>query len=319
MSTANNYYATLDVDYPFPNDAVLDSNNAEGLKEAQVFAQFNSVVGNMFFTPDNDVNPEDLQFRISKDAKFFLGSNDDNSNNSNYTLALRDVENADELEFSSYHNAMNFTAEKLRLKGVTISNFGDSTRMSTEKLFQIHSGERFEFEGNAEFKDDSKFDKNMYVGESLIFQESNYGGDSNEQVRIAFQYNQTRDTLDLVKQHGVGSESKKKLMARLGGGIVAGGSLHKGAELENVPFYKAYSQTYEMDAPAYADIFDTWLDANTDKIGLESFSNDAGYLTTLQEKPIGNKWRFREVEGDGTLRIEKYDGTNWVLKFQFEP
>ena len=319
MSTANNYYATLDVDYQFPNDSVLDTSNSEALKEAHVFAQFNSVVGNMFFTPDHDVDPEDLQFRISKDAKFFLGSNDANSNNSNYTLAFEDVENSDELRFSSYHDAMVFSAEKLNVKGVTFSDFGSSTRMSTQKMFQIHSGERFEFQGDAEFKDDSKFDKNVYVGESLIFQESNYGGDSNEQVRIAFQYNQSKDTLDLVKQHGVGSDTKKKLMARLGSGIVAGGSLHKGAELENVPFYKTYSQTYQKDAPVYEDIFDTWIDANSSDINIDQFSNDAGYLTSLQEQPIGSKWRFREVAADGTLRIEKFDGTNWVLKFQFEP
>lgn len=319
MSTANNYYSTLDLEYPFPNDTLIETTDQAELEKAQVFAQFNTVVGNMVFTPDHEVDPEDLQFRISKEAKFFLGSNDTNSNNSNYTLTIEDVENADELQFRSYHNAIEFSAEKLNMKGITVSDYGSSTRMSTQKMFQIHSGERFEFQGDAEFKDDSKFDKNVYVADSLVFQASNYGGDSNEQVRIAFQYNQSRDTLDLVKQHGVGNVCKKKLMARLGSGAVAGVSLNKGGELDNVPFYKTYSQTYDKNAPIYEDIFDTWMDANSSQIGLELFTNDAGYMTTMQERPIERKWRFRENAGDSTLRIEKFDGTDWVLKFQFEP
>lgn len=320
MSSANNYYSTLDVDYAFPNDSVIDTTDDEAVKNAQVFAQFNSVVANMFFTPDHDVSPEDLQFRISKDAKFFLGSNDTNADNSNYTLRMRDVGGANELELKSYHNRMGFSADKLHVGGVTVSDFGaNSTRVSTPKMLQIHSGERFEFEADAEFKEESKFDKNVYVGDSLIFQQASYGGDSNEQVRIAFQYNQNRDTLDLVKQLGTGVDTKKKLMARLGGGPVAGGSLHKGAELSSVPYYNTYSQTYNADAPVYEDIFDSWIDANSSSIGVDSFANDAGYLTTLQETPVNSKWRFREVDGDGTLRIEKFNGTEWVLKFQFEP
>ena len=137
MSTANNYYSTLDLEYPFPNDFLIETNDTAELEKAQVFAQFNTVVGNMVFTPDHEVDPEDLQFRISKEAKFFLGSNDANSNNSNYTLSIQDVENADELQFKSYHNAIQFSAEKLNMKGITVSDYGSSTRISTQKMFQI--------------------------------------------------------------------------------------------------------------------------------------------------------------------------------------
>lgn len=68
MTSVGNYYGTIDTAFAFGNE------DTQGVTE---YAQFNTLVTNKFFTPDNE--PEDLQFRISKDVKFFLGSNDTNA------------------------------------------------------------------------------------------------------------------------------------------------------------------------------------------------------------------------------------------------
>lgn len=311
MTTTAGFYSTIDVEYNFPNEET--SSNVE-------FAQFNSVVGNMIFTPDNDTEPEDLQFRTSKEVKFFLGSNDVNSNNSNFSIAFMDDDERNELKIRTTRYELDFRNDIIGFSGIKFIDNSNYFRLSSQKMFQVHSGERFEFLNDAEFKDSANFDKNIYIGESLIFQESNFGADSEDQVRIAMQYNQNRDCIDFVKQQGDGSTASLKLLARLGDGSIMGGSA-RGQELSNIPFYQTYSQDFSRSAPVYEDIFDTFMETNAGRIELSSFSNDAGYLSTMQEIPIERKWRFKEADDGSALRIEKYDDTaqEWVMKFQFQP
>lgn len=306
MTTVGDYYGTIDTAFAFGND---DTN---GVTE---YAQFNTLVTNKFFTPDNDTDPEDLQFRVSKDVKFFLGSND-TSTNSEYSLKLSDDSDNNVVTFQSARQTMNFSADYVAMGGIAINETAAATRLSSEKLMQIHSGVKFQMLGQSEFKNEAKFDKNVYIGQSLIFQQSNYGGDSNDQVRIAFQYNQNRDTLDIVKQKGNGAQAGKRLMARLGLGGVMGNT----AELDNVPYYQStpVSGSYSADAPVYEDVFDSWIDAHASNINVSVFQNNVGYLTTINQTPIESKWRFKESPDGEELYVEKFDGTNWVLKFKFE-
>ena len=105
-------------------------------------------------------------------------------------------------------------------------------------------------------------------------------------------------------------------MARLGLGGVMGNT----AELDNVPYYQStpVSGSYSADAPVYEDVFDSWIDAHASNINVSVFQNNVGYLTTINETPIENKWRFKESADGEELYVEKFDGTNWVLKFKFE-
>jgi len=309
MTAIGDYYATIDTDHIFPNDSISASNNVE-------IAEFDHVISSMFFTPDHDTDAEDLQFRVSKDVKFFLGSNDANTSDSNYTLALKDHNDIDQLEITTSFENIRLTAEKVSLNSVDISQTATASRISSKKVLQIATGETFDFTSVVEFKNTAKFDKNVYLDKMLIFQQNSYGGESNEQTRIAFQYNAKEDTVDLIKQKGVGVNAEKRLMARLGMGGIQGGSTLKGVDLENIPYYRSVSQMYEKEAPAYEDIFDTWIDANTDRIDLGSFSNDI-YIPTIQNTPIHRKWRFRETDDHENMIIEKLIGTEWVSKFDF--
>lgn len=306
MTSVGNYYSTIDTAFAFGNE------DTQGVTE---YAQFNTLVTNKFFTPDNDTVPEDLQFRVSKDVKFFLGSNDANAN-TDYSLRMADDEANDSMILQTARETLSFSAEYISLGGISINETSAVTRLSSEKLLQLHSGVKFQMLGQSEFKNEAKFDKNVYVGQSLIFQQSNYGGDSNNQVRIALQYNQDRDTLDIVKQKGNGAGANKRLMARLGIGGVMGNT----AELDNIPYYQSTptSGAYSADAPVYEDVFDSWIDAHASNIDIGVFNNNVGYLTTLNQTPVNEKWRFTESADYEELRVEYFDGTNWVLKFKFE-
>lgn len=233
------YYSTIDTAFAFGNE------ETDGVTE---YAQFNTIVTNKFYTPDNDTVPEDLQFRVSKDIKFYLGSNDTSENNA-YSMAISDSGSLNSLTLSTMREYMNFSAQYLALGGVTINETAAATRVSTDKLFELHSGNKIQMLGQAEFKNETKFEKNVYVGQSLIFQQSNYGGESNDQVRIAFQYNQGKDTLDIVKQKGNGVNANKRLMARLGLGTVLGNH----SDLDNVPYYQStpVSAAYNANAPVF--------------------------------------------------------------------
>lgn len=233
------YYSTIDTAFAFGND------ETDGVTE---YAQFNTIVTNKFYTPDNDTVPEDLQFRVSKAVKFYLGSND-TSENADYSMAISDSESLDSLTLGTMRETMNFSAQYLALGGITINETAAATKMSTNKLLQLHSGNKMQMLGQAEFQNETKFEKNVYIGQSLIFQQSNYGGESNEQVRIAFQYNQGKDTLDIVKQKGNGVNASKRLMARLGLGSVLGSH----SDLDNVPYYQStpVSAAYNANAPVF--------------------------------------------------------------------
>ena len=122
MTTTAGFYSTIDVEYNFPNDEA--SSNVE-------FAQFNSVVGNMIFTPDNDTEPEDLQFRTSKEVKFFLGSNDSNSNNSNFSIAFTDDEAKDELNIRTTRYELDFKNDIIAFSGIKFIDAVDYFRLSS--------------------------------------------------------------------------------------------------------------------------------------------------------------------------------------------
>ena len=136
-------------------------------------------------------------------------------------------------------------------------------------------------------------------------------------MRIALQYNQARDTLDVVKQQGNGVSAKKRLMARLGIGGVMGNS----GDLENIPYYQSTpaSGDYSAETALYNDVFDSWVDAHASNINVSVFQNNVGFLTTLNMAPIAEKWRFKESVDGEDLSVEKFDGTNWVEKFRFDP
>lgn len=237
------FYQGLDTSYPFRNDGV-QYDHAE-------YAQFNTIITNRLFTPDHNdgagtSEPEDLQIRVSKKIKFFVGSNDAGSN-LDYSLAISDSPTQTILDTTK--DNMRLNADYLELNSLILHDTNGAAKMSSEKTLQIHSTNKTTFIGNVEFEDEMKAEKNVYVGESLIFQESQYGAESNNQTRIAMQYNQGRDTLDIVKQHGTGVNTKKRLMARLGIGGVMGNT----SELADIPFYSSppISGSYEVNTPVF--------------------------------------------------------------------
>ncbi len=237
------FYQGLETSYPFRNDGV-QYDHAE-------YAQFNTLITNRLFTPDHNdgtgnADPEDLQIRVSKKLKFFIGSNDAASN-LDYSLAISDSPTQTILDTTKENMRLN--ADFLEMNSLTLHDTNGAAKMSSEKTLQIHSTNKTTFIGNVEFEDEMKAEKNVYIGESLIFQESQYGMESNNQTRIAMQYNQGRDTLDIVKQHGTGVNTKKRLMARLGIGGVMGNT----AELADIPFYSSppIAGSYEVNAPVF--------------------------------------------------------------------
>ena len=244
------YYAGMDVTFPFGNDdAQLDLHN-----DSVNF--FNTIVANKIFTPDNGESPEDLQLRVSKKLKFFIGSNDE-ANNTDYSFAISDDDT--KCIITSERSNLSFDArETMELKSFIVEEPADEdvAKLSMDKHLLIQSKKHLKFGGNTEFTEDVNIEKNLYVGKSLIFQEATQ---SNDQVRIGMQYNQTLDCLDVIKHQGLGAEAKKKLMARFGRGAVMNAN---DTELAPIPYYRANSASYgnsneTSEAPLYP-VANTW-------------------------------------------------------------
>lgn len=234
-------YQALVTDYELRNESLTDS---------LTYTQFDTVITNRLFTPDQggyNNDPEDLQIRVSKDVKFYVGENDAASN-VDFSFAFKD-DNTKAM-INTTRSTLNLSADFVEMNSLIINDNASALKISTNKVLQIHSANKTQFIGKAEFSNEVKMDKNLYIGKSLIFQEESYA-DSNEQVRIALQYNQTKDTLDIVKQVGNGVNAKKKLMSRLGiGGLVGSDD----TSLMNVPYYHSptvASSTFTNNASVF--------------------------------------------------------------------
>ena len=224
------HYHNLLTDYDLRNDE--QANSLE-------FNQFGTIITNRLFTPDHVESgvssPEDLQLRVSKDVKFYVGSND-SSATEYYSFSFKDDNS--KAFIHTARDTLNLSADYVEMNSLTINDNPGALKISTDKVLQLHSANKTQIIGKAEFSNEVKMDKNLYIGQSLIFQQASYAN-SNDQVRIALQYNQTKDTLDIVKQVGNGSVAKRRLMARLGiGGIVGADST-----LANVPYYTSPNVT----------------------------------------------------------------------------
>lgn len=220
------HYQNLISEYELRNDSE---------SESLAYNQFGTIVTNRLFTPDHlesgISSPEDLQLRVSKDVKFFVGSND-GSTNSLYSFSFKDDNNKAMINTS--RDTLNLSADYVQMNSLTINDNPSALKISTDKVLQLHSANKTQIIGKAEFSNEVKMDKNLYIGQSLILQQTSYAN-SNDQVRIALQYNQNKDTLDVVKQVGNGIDAKRRLMARLGiGGIIGADST-----LANVPYYSS--------------------------------------------------------------------------------
>tara|TARA_B100000497_G_C7696307_1_gene425654 strand:+ start:6189 stop:7454 length:1266 start_codon:yes stop_codon:yes gene_type:complete len=218
------HYQNLLTDYDFRNDDQSDSLE---------YSQFGTIVTNRLFTPDHTesgvTSPEDFQLRVSKEVKFFVGLNDDSSNHQ-YSFNFRDDNNKALINTS--RDTLNLSANYVEMNALTINDNPSAVKISTDKVLQIHSANKTQIIGKAEFSNEVKMDKNLYIGQSLILQQNSYAN-SNVQIRIALQYNQSKDTLDIVKQVGSGIDVKRRLMARLG----IGGIIGNDTTLANVPYY----------------------------------------------------------------------------------
>lgn len=235
--SVHTHYSNLETVYELDNNDQTDSFE---------FTQFNTVVTNRLFTPDNETTgtPEDLQLRVSQDVKFFVGENDVAANGA-YSLRIRDENNAAILD--TQRDTLTFSADYLGFNSLNIADNVNTLRLSAEKVLQLHSGNKIEMMSKVEFSNDMQVKENLFVGKSLVFGEDSYGSDSNDQVRIALQYNESKDTLDIVKQKGDGGEAIRSLMARFGLGTVS----KNDTSLEDVPFYQSPSVTsdqYSVDA-----------------------------------------------------------------------
>ena len=220
------HYQNLLTEYELRNDSASDSLE---------YNHFGTVVTNRLFTPDHTedgiASPEDLQLRVSKEVKFFVGSND-GASDSLYSFSFKDDDNKAMINTS--RDTLNLSADYVQMNSLTINDNPSALKISTDKVLQLHSANKTQIIGKAEFSNEVKMDKNLYIGQSLILQQTSYAN-SNDQVRIALQYNQSKDTLDVVKQVGNGIDAKRRLMARLGiGGIVGADST-----LANVPYYSS--------------------------------------------------------------------------------
>lgn len=255
-TSVNEYYEEFETGYLFPNDTIYGNE--------KTFAQFNTVITNKIFTPDDSTDenlglrPEDLQLRVSKGVKYFLGSNDAASND-RYSLSITDspetsgiVPDAtfDATMFNTSKDMMAFSAKNIALKNLVINETLTHLRASTKKILELHSRNHIQTIAPLNAKEEARFDKNIYCGSNLIFESfrpSTTGGLPDQQVRIAMQYNSQMDTLDIVKQQGTGSNVNKRLMARIGQGIATGDD----TSLNPVPYFtpaEASSQPYVTDA-----------------------------------------------------------------------
>jgi len=235
------HYQNLLTEYELRNESESDSLE---------YTHFGTVITNRLFTPDHTEDgissPEDLQLRVSKEVKFFVGSND-GASDSLYSFSFKDDDNKAMINTS--RDTLNLSADYVQMNSLTINDNPSALKISTDKVLQIHSANKTQIIGKAEFSNEVKMDKNLYIGQSLILQQTSYAN-SNDQVRIALQYNQSKDTLDVVKQVGNGIDAKRRLMARLGiGGIVGADST-----LANVPYYSSpnvASSQFTVNANVY--------------------------------------------------------------------
>ena len=241
------YYKGMDITFPFGNDdAQLDLHNDS-------VNMFNTIVANKIFTPDNGTSPEDLQVRVSKKVKFFIGSNDEASN-LDYSLGISDDDKRGILD-SKRDNLRVASVDTLELKSLLVHepDGEDLAKLTMDKHLVFQSKKSLKVGGDAEFTNNVNIEKNLYVGGSLIFQEAT---DNSNQTRIGMQYNQQKDTLDIVKQQG----DNKRLMARLG--LTIGTLSGNETELDDIPFFKANSASTGnaqevAEAPKYA-VANTW-------------------------------------------------------------
>ena len=257
------HYQNIFTDYDFRNDEQSDSFE---------YAQFGTVITNRLFTPDHVesgvTSPEDFQLRVSKEVKFFVGSNDASSNHQ-YSFSFKDDD--DKALINTSRDTLNLSANYVEMNALTINDNPSALKISTDKVLQIHSANKTQIIGKAEFSNEVKMDKNLYIGQSLILQQDSYAN-SNDQIRIALQYNQSKDTLDIVKQVGNGIDVKRRLMARLGiGGIIGSDST-----LANVPYYSSptvASSQFTVNANVH-NALNIW----------RQFNNNLYYGTNVNER-----------------------------------
>lgn len=287
MSEIHEIYSSLDIGYDYPNNST-DTTFFP-------FTQFDTVVTNRLFTPDNNSSgipvAEDLQIRVSKDIKFYVGSTNDGAATGDYSLKFSETD--DTAVIDSQRTNLNMHADYLNMNSLIINNNAGALKVSTDKVLQIHSANKIQMIGKTEFSNEVRMEQNLYVGKSLIFYNSDIN-DSNNQIRIGLQYNTSKDTLDIVKQYGSGSEIKKKLMARLG----QGGLFGSDANLQDVPYYISpfvASSSFTTDAAVF-DASNIWkqkdstlyyaVDTN-ERVGIGT-SNVTRKFEVLGETKINN-------------------------------
>lgn len=254
-------YSKLDVEYEYPNDSTT---------EFYPFTQLDTIITNRLFTPDNNSVPEDLQIRVSKDVKFFVGATNEGAETEDYSLKISENDD-DTAVINSRRQNLNLSADFLNMNSLIINNNAGAVKAYTDKVLQIESDVKIEMSGKTEFLNEVRMDKNIYVGKSIIFYNSDDAKSaitdeelaalSQTQIRIGLQYNTAKDTLDIVKQIGSGSGIQKKLMARLGQGGLVGSS---DPSLQNVPYYEDPSVTnspYNPSAPVF-DAVNIWKQYN---------------------------------------------------------
>jgi len=251
MPKIHEIYNLLDIGYEYANSAETTEFP---------FTQLDTVITNRLFTPDNTSSgsavPEDLQIRVSKDIKFFVGATNDGALTDEYSLKISEI--GDTSAINSQRPELKMYADKLNMNELIISNNASAVKLSTEKLLQIHSKNKIQMIGKVEFSNEVKLEQNVYVGKSLIFYDS--GSFNSNQVRIGLQYNNSKDTLDIVKQYGSASDVRKKLMARLGQGGLLGNT---DESLQDVPYYNStpISSAFTTNAPVF-DAENIWHQIN---------------------------------------------------------
>jgi hypothetical protein len=301
----NSIYDKIVLEYDKRNDETHENLN---------YVEFDTIVTNRLFTPKHTVNSagsaEDLQIRVSKDIAFYVGENE-NAINQNFSLQITDDVN--QLESRTLINTakdnLKLTANYIELNDLTINNNAGALKISTDKVLQIHSGNKIEMLGKVEFSNEVKFEKNVYVGNSIIFFNEQDAASQNNQIRIGLQYNQQRDTLDIVKQSGNGANIKKRLMARLGQGNIQGND----SSLLNVPYNTttdATNNNFSTDASTY-NAFNIWKQNNqvlyygtesTQKVGI-GLSNMTEKFAVLGTTKINNIMIDMDAKISGVVEI----------------
>lgn len=305
------HYQNLLTDYDFRNDYQSDSLE---------YTQFGTIVTNRLFTPDHTesgvTSPEDFQLRVSKEVKFFVGLNDDSSNHQ-YSFNFRDDNNKALINTS--RNTLNLSANYVEMNALTINDNPSALKISTDKVLQIHSANKTQIIGKAEFSNEVKMDKNLYIGQSLILQQNSYAN-SNVQIRIALQYNQSKDTLDIVKQVGTGIDVRRKLMARLG----IGGIIGNDTTLANVPYYsspKVTSSQFTVNANVHHAL-NIWRQFNNnlyygtngnERIGIGLSNVDSGTIFQVSGRTKINNVIIdssSEISGIDTIGVKNINAEN---------